>query len=314
MLALILSACAGGPPPKWLPTSTGVAAKNCHDYSHGSSGRPQDFTLAFEWCDAAAKRGNADAQAALGLLYHYGEGVSADFERSAYWYRLATEQGHVAARARYGWFLLWGIGVPQSFDAGEQLLRESAKVGHEKASTIVRRMEEGEYEQLREQPAVTPSLVHLTGKNPWFDAPTDHPWLGEPGLEVSMLFQCYPNRIDSFNPMLMISSHSSGSNEFAIRLLDEASESVRNAHLDVKVETDVRDGGISGYPAFFMEISYSIRAGANGELRRVSQAWWSVPLGSKTVTVTTAQADPPNAACQAGAKMITRSLRLNPAA
>ena len=51
---------------------------------------------------ARADRGDAGAQADLGLMYVSGRGVLQDFAEAVRWYRLATEQGNVGAQGSLG--------------------------------------------------------------------------------------------------------------------------------------------------------------------------------------------------------------------
>lgn len=48
---------------------------------------------------AMAENGNADAQGALGLAYHYGEGVHQDSVQAAYWFRKSADQGNAVAQS-----------------------------------------------------------------------------------------------------------------------------------------------------------------------------------------------------------------------
>ena len=55
---------------------------------------------------ARAKRGDADAQFGLGLMYDMGKGVSEDDKEAVKWYKLAAEQGNADAQERYGELVL----------------------------------------------------------------------------------------------------------------------------------------------------------------------------------------------------------------
>ncbi|WP_029008338.1 tetratricopeptide repeat protein [Azospirillum halopraeferens] len=60
----------------------------------------RDDSLARHWALAAARQGDASAQALLGFLYASGRGGDVDHEQAAHWYRLAAEQG--SSRAQLG--------------------------------------------------------------------------------------------------------------------------------------------------------------------------------------------------------------------
>ena len=61
----------------------------------------------------AAKRGNADAQNKLGVMYQNGSGVSQDHAQAAAWYRKAAEQGNELAKNNLGAMSQEGRDVPQ---------------------------------------------------------------------------------------------------------------------------------------------------------------------------------------------------------
>ena len=50
----------------------------------------------------AAEQGDANAQAALGMMYAEGEGVRQDYAEAAKWWRRAAEQGHVYSQGNLG--------------------------------------------------------------------------------------------------------------------------------------------------------------------------------------------------------------------
>ena len=50
----------------------------------------------------AGVQGHADAQAILGTMFEYGEGVAQDTAEAIRWYRLAAEQGHDNAQHQLG--------------------------------------------------------------------------------------------------------------------------------------------------------------------------------------------------------------------
>ena len=49
--------------------------------------------------DAAARRGDAEAQFKLGVCFYNGDGVPKDHRQAAYWFRLAADRGHEIGRA-----------------------------------------------------------------------------------------------------------------------------------------------------------------------------------------------------------------------
>jgi TPR repeat protein len=72
-----------------------------------------DFVGAARDLAPIAARGNARAQAMLGLLYETGQGVPQAYDVAAYWYCRAAEQGDFTAQYLLGLAYDKGHGVPQ---------------------------------------------------------------------------------------------------------------------------------------------------------------------------------------------------------
>ena len=49
-----------------------------------------------------AEEGNADAQANLGFMYQYGQGVLQDFKQAIAWYRKAADEGNDYGQTNLG--------------------------------------------------------------------------------------------------------------------------------------------------------------------------------------------------------------------
>jgi hypothetical protein len=69
-----------------------------------------------------AQRGNAEAQAFLGVLYEKGLGVPQNYTQAAIWYRRAAEQGHTGGQYKIGLLYDRGQGVPQDTVQAEKWL------------------------------------------------------------------------------------------------------------------------------------------------------------------------------------------------
>ena len=83
--------------------------------SDGASAfRRGDYVIAFRKLRPLAERGQAEAQALLGLMYQHGSGVPQDAVMAAHWYLSAAEQGHVGAQYQLGLLYDKGHGVPPS--------------------------------------------------------------------------------------------------------------------------------------------------------------------------------------------------------
>ena len=73
------------------------------DFQQGNRFYEQkDYDNALPYFQRAAEVGNVDAQNNLGVMYHFGEGVSKDFSKAAEWYRKAAEKNHVKAQFNLG--------------------------------------------------------------------------------------------------------------------------------------------------------------------------------------------------------------------
>jgi TPR repeat protein len=83
--------------------------------SHNGQGIPQDYAEALKWYRLAAAQGSAEAQVNLGLMYHNGQGIPQDYAEALKWFRLAAAQGDVLAQSNLGLMYHNGQGVPQDY-------------------------------------------------------------------------------------------------------------------------------------------------------------------------------------------------------
>ncbi|MBI5436034.1 MAG: sel1 repeat family protein [Nitrosomonadales bacterium] len=74
-----------------------------------------DYEQAAKLYTPLAKKGNAEAQYNLGVMYRTGRGVPQDYKEARKWYRLAAEQGNALAQFNLGWMYAGGKGVPQDY-------------------------------------------------------------------------------------------------------------------------------------------------------------------------------------------------------
>lgn len=70
-----------------------------------------DFAKAFTTWLPLAQQGEVAAQAAIGVMYHIGQGVQQDYAKAAEWYRRAAEKGNAASQADLGVMYTKGAGV-----------------------------------------------------------------------------------------------------------------------------------------------------------------------------------------------------------
>ena len=89
----------------------------------------EDYEQAFPACRRSAEQGAAEAQAALGVMYYEGIGVTQDYQEAVKWYRLAAEQGVAEAQNNLGVMYDDGIGVTQDYQEAVKWWRLSAEQG-----------------------------------------------------------------------------------------------------------------------------------------------------------------------------------------
>ena len=96
-------------------------------YEDGRGGVAQDYGLAVSWFHRAAEQGSAAGQAALGLMYLSGRGVTQDDAAGVTWSRRAAEQGNARAQNNLGVLYHSGRGVEQDYGAAVRWYRRSAE-------------------------------------------------------------------------------------------------------------------------------------------------------------------------------------------
>jgi len=86
----------------------------------------KDEKEAVVWYGKSAAQGNAAAQFNLGVLYENGRGAKVDFAKANEWYRKASVQGDALAIGNLGMLYVRGDGVTENKVAGVALLLMSA--------------------------------------------------------------------------------------------------------------------------------------------------------------------------------------------
>lgn len=69
------------------------------------------FEKAYSEWKPLAEKGETIAEAAIGVMYHAGQGVAQDYVEAIRWYRRAAEKGNVASQANLGVMYSKGVGV-----------------------------------------------------------------------------------------------------------------------------------------------------------------------------------------------------------
>ena len=77
----------------------------------------------------AAERGDAEAQASLGVIYRFGLGVRMELAHALRWFRLAANQGHAKSQFNLGFMSEQGRGVPQDDTEAARWFRLAADQG-----------------------------------------------------------------------------------------------------------------------------------------------------------------------------------------
>ena len=80
-----------------------------------------------EWYRKVAKRGYADAEFNLGVMYEKGWGVEKNESTAVEWYRKAAEQGHPSAQLHLGVMYEKGCGVDKNESIAVEWYRKVAR-------------------------------------------------------------------------------------------------------------------------------------------------------------------------------------------
>jgi hypothetical protein len=88
-----------------------------------------NFEEAASWYRKAAEQGHAKGQFYLGALYEYGKGVPQDSGEAVRWYRKSADQGLADAQNSLGFAYYRGVGVPQDYAEAVTWFRKAADQG-----------------------------------------------------------------------------------------------------------------------------------------------------------------------------------------
>lgn len=93
----------------------------------------RNYALALKEVTPLAKKGHADAQHLLGLMYYMGRGVQRDYKQALQWHRKAAMQGKADAQYVVGAMYYTGNAVPQDHKTAISWFRKAAEQGHAEA-------------------------------------------------------------------------------------------------------------------------------------------------------------------------------------
>lgn len=85
----------------------------------------------------AAKKGDARAQSALGLMYQEGLGIEQDDKKAGKWFKKAAEQGRADAQTFLGMLYCQGRGVEKDFTIARKWFEKAAIAGNVDAQTFL---------------------------------------------------------------------------------------------------------------------------------------------------------------------------------
>src|SRR5215212_4988725 len=89
----------------------------------------QRYASALKLFEAAAQKGNREAQHTLGFMYRDGMGTKRNEAKALAWYRKAAEQGYAPAEYNLGLMYAQGEGVKPDPPAAEKWFRQAADHG-----------------------------------------------------------------------------------------------------------------------------------------------------------------------------------------
>ena len=93
------------------------------------NGVDKNYAEAVKWYRKAAEHGYAKAQCDLGTCYYEGHGVSKDYQEAVKWFRMAAGQGSEKAQHNLGLCYYMGTGLPQDYKEAVKWFRMSADNG-----------------------------------------------------------------------------------------------------------------------------------------------------------------------------------------
>lgn len=119
----------------FLMLSQTVFANKCIDLV-----QKEEFYEASDVCSAMAKKGDSNAQFALGVMYYQGNGIMADMGQAQKWIRKSAEKNHRQGQYNLGIMLANGQGSSADLVEAYAWLKISADNGYSAASDSVKQL------------------------------------------------------------------------------------------------------------------------------------------------------------------------------
>lgn len=127
-------------------------------------GVEQDYVVAANWYQIAAKQGHARAQHNLALMYEAGQGVPQDYSEAAKWYRMAAEQGNAGSQNNLGSLYENGEGLPQDCTTALEWYRRAAEGGDANGRANLQRL--AERLNVNKYQAMVTAFLEIIGEHP----------------------------------------------------------------------------------------------------------------------------------------------------
>jgi TPR repeat protein len=115
------------------------------EYANLLRKRPPDYQKSKEWCEIAAKNGNAEAQYFLGVIYEEGKGTERDIPKSIEWYTKASENNNANSSYKLAWIYLIGEHLSQNLRKAFQFFKRASDMGHMESTGILNMNIKDEY-------------------------------------------------------------------------------------------------------------------------------------------------------------------------
>jgi len=119
----------------FLMLSQTVFANKCIDLV-----QKEEFYEASDVCSAMAKKGDSNAQFALGVMYYQGNGTMVDMGQAQKWIRKSAEKNHRQGQYNLGIMLANGQGSSADLVEAYAWLKISADNGYSAASDSVKQL------------------------------------------------------------------------------------------------------------------------------------------------------------------------------
>lgn len=110
-------------------------------------GVEQDYKKAAEWFWKSAEKGNATGQYNLGYLYDSGKGLEQDYKQALYWYKKAADQGHKSAMNNIGQLYEYGRGVTKNAAMAIVWYQKAVNKGNKLAETNLQNLKKKQEEE-----------------------------------------------------------------------------------------------------------------------------------------------------------------------